>query len=205
MYHGTSKQYQIRTYQDLTPIQKEAFFSFLKEARNEITQPAHENMWDDDWINNPATLPYILEKTTRFSVDGIYHIAFDSETIIGCSGVYTSTFCSELAIAGTRTWIKKEYRNLSLPRELLLPIEKSWAIKNKFKAIAVCFNDYNKNIITLWKRIRFGEKRTPRQPHHMFYNDMNELEFPVNIQYTKQWLIYEKLDPLFDFDWGIIK
>ena len=49
--------------------------------------------------------------------------------------------------------------------------------------------------------MRLGEKRTARQPYHLFYNNFNEVEFPVTIQYTKQWIIYEKLDPNFDFNW----
>ena len=198
-------QYKILSYSDLTHHQHNTFFDFLKDASKETTQPAHVNMWDDDWINKNSTLPYLLENTDRFKIGGIYHIVFDNDTVVGCSGVYTSTFCPELAIGGTRTWIHKDYRNNSIAREMLLPTEKAWAIENKFKAIAICFNDYNKNMPKIWQRIRFGEKRTPRQSHHIFYNGVNELEFPVTIQYTKQWIMYEKLDSSFDFDWSIIK
>lgn len=195
----------IITYQNLNPIQKEIFFNFLREAKEETTQLAHKNMWDDSWQQKNNTLPYLLENTNRFSEGGQYNILFDRDTVIACSGIYTSAFCSELAIAGTRTWIHKDYRNQSIAREILLPIEKEWAITRNFKAIAICFNDYNKNMPKIWERIRFGEKRTPRQSYHLFYNDMNELEFPVIIQYTKQWIIYEKLDPTFNFDWASIK
>jgi hypothetical protein len=45
---------------------------------------------------------------------------------------------------------------------------------------------------------------TARQPHHLFYNGAIEVKFPVTIQYTKQWVLYEKLDPRFEFDWQII-
>jgi hypothetical protein len=198
-------QYNILAYNELSPYQHNLFFNFLKEAKQETAQPAHGNMWDDNWANNNSTLPYLLENTDRFKIGGKYHIVFDNDTIVGCSGVYTSAFCPELAIAGTRTWIHKDYRNKSIARDILLPAEKTWAIENKFKAIGICFNDYNKNITKIWKRIRFGEKRTPRQSHHMFFNGVNELEFPVTIQYTKQWIIYEKLDPMFEFDWESIK
>lgn len=197
--------YRIEKYSELTSSEQVKFFDFLKESSTEITQPAHCNMWADDWNNKNNTLPYILVHTDRFSKDGQYNIAFDGNVIIGCSGVYTSSFCKELAIAGTRTWIKKEYRNKSIARDILLPAEKEWAIKNKFKAIGICFNEYNKNMPKIWKKIRFGEKRTPRQSHHLFYNGVNELEFPVTIQYTKQWIMYEKLDPSFEFDWSTIK
>jgi hypothetical protein len=197
-------QYKIVPYFELNQ-QHLNFFNFLKNASKETTQPAHINIWDDDWSTKNNTLPYLLENTDRFKIGGKYHIAFDNDTIVGCSGIYTSEFCPELAIAGTRTWINKDYRNKSIARNVLLPAEKAWAIENKFKAIAICFNDYNKNMPKIWERIRFGEKRTPRQSHHIFYNGVNELEFPVNIQYTKQWVMYEKLDPSFDFDWSSIK
>jgi hypothetical protein len=197
--------YSLIEYKNLTEIQHSIFFNFLKEARKETSQPAHENMWDDNWIENTSTLPYILEKTNRFTTNGKYNIAFDGDKVVGCSGVYTSAFCPELAIAGTRTWISKEYRNFSIARETFLPVEKAWAIDNKFKAIAICFNDYNKNIIKIWSRHRLGEKRTPRQSHHLFFNGVNEISFPLNIQYTKQWLIYEKLEKDFLFDWNSIK
>ena len=197
--------YNILAYSDMTLPQRDIFFEFLKEARKETTQPAHENMWDNDWKNKNNTLPYLLECTNRFTSGGKYNVAFDGDQIVGCSGVYTSAFCSELAIAGTRTWIHKDYRNKSIAREYLLPAEKAWVIENNFKAIAICFNDYNKNLTKIWKRLRLGEKRTPRQSHHMFFNGVNALEFPVTIQYTKQWIMYEKLDPSFDFDWDSMK
>ena len=197
--------YTFIEYKNLTEIQHSIFFNFLKDARKETTQPAHYNMWNDEWKNKTNTLPYLLERTNRFTTGGEYHVAFDGDQIVGCSGVYTSAFCKDLAIAGTRTWVAKNYRHLSIAREVLLPGEKSWAVENKFKAIAICFNDYNKNITKIWKRVRLGENRTPRQSHHLFFNGVNELEFPVNIQYTKQWIMYEKLDPVFDFDWETIK
>jgi hypothetical protein len=43
-----------------------------------------------------------------------------------------------------------------------------------------------------------------RQSHHLFYNGAIEVDFPVTIQYTKQWVMYEQLDPSFVFDWTII-
>jgi hypothetical protein len=193
-----------KSYYNLTNSENDSFIEFLKEASTETTQPAHENMWDDEWENKNNTLPYLLEKTDRFKSRGAYNIIFDNNVVVACSGIYTSAFCSDLAIAGTRTWINKDYRNKSIARDILVT-EKAWAIENKFKAVGICFNDYNKNLINIWKRIRLGEKRTPRQSHHLFYNGVNELEFPVTIQYTKQWIIFEKLDPAFDFDWELIR
>jgi hypothetical protein len=196
--------YEPIEYKNLNNQQRNIFFNFLKEARKETSQPAHENMWDDDWENQTHTLPYILEKTDRFTIGGTYNIVFDGDIVVASSGTYTSTFCNDLAIAGTRTWINKKYRNKSIARDMLAD-EKLWAINNNFKAVGICFNDYNKNIINIWKRIRLGEKRTPRGPHHLFFNGLNEVSFPVIIQYTKQWMIYEKLEEGFNFNWEEIE
>lgn len=192
-------------YSDLSTTQRSIFFNFLKETHEEIKQSAHENMWDDNWQNKNNTLPYILENTNRFRSKGEYNILFDNNTVVAAGGVYISPFCSELAIAGTRTWINKDYRNKSIAREYLLPAHKKWAIENGCKAVALTFNDYNKNIIKTWKRIRLGESRVPRKAYHIFYKNFIELPFPVSVQYTSQWLIYEQLDASFNFDWTSIR
>jgi len=125
--------------------------------------------------------------------------------IIGCGGIYLSGFDPTFALAGCRTWMHRDHRNRSLPREILLPAHKQWAKDRNARAVGITFNDYNKNLISTWKRTRLGEERLPRQPYHLFYDNFNEVEFPVIIQYTKQWVIYETLDSTFNFDWDSIK
>lgn len=76
------------------------------------------------------------------------------------------------------------------------------------KLIALSFNEYNKNIINIFKRNRLGEKAgriNNREPKNIFYNGLNEVSFLVNIQYTPQWVVYEKIDDTFDFDWSTLK
>jgi len=180
----------------------DSFFEFCKAASLEIDQPAAANMWHDNWIDENYTLPYILFKDNRFkNSKGKFFILKHNELIIGCSGVYISDFSPQIGILGCRTWISNKYRNQSLVRDYLLPAQRSWAIDRNASVVGLTFNDYNKNLINTWKRTRLGEKRPPRQPYHLFYNNFNEVDFPVTIQYTKQWIIYEKLDPNFDFDW----
>jgi hypothetical protein len=70
------------------------------------------------------------------------------------------------------------------------------------------FNEYNKNLINVFKRRRLGEKNdrcNTREPKHLFYTGLNEVPFAVTIQYTKQYALYEKIDSSFDFDWETIK
>ena len=181
------------------------FLDFCKTASLEVDQPAASNMWHDNWSEENYTLPYILFKDNRFkNPKGEFFILKHNDLIIGCSGVYISEFNNQIGILGCRTWVSKDYRNQSLVRDYILPAHKQWAIDNNCKVIAITFNDYNKNLIETFKRKRLGETRSPRQPHHLFYSNFNEVDFPVVIQHTRQWVIYEKLDVTFDFDWTSI-
>jgi hypothetical protein len=193
----------VQTYTDKL---KDTFFDFLKSTNT--SDPASNNMWDDAWAEKNYTLPYILEKTDRFKgKNGEFHIVFDDDKIIACGGVYLSNFSRNISLAGTRTWVDKKHRNKLIMREVLLPRQKAWSIEKDCKIVAISVNEYNKNLLKPFKRIRLGEDKnrmSDRQPHHLFYNGAIEVDFPVEIQYTKQWVMYEQLDPSFVFDWTII-
>ena len=198
---------KIIRYSDLTNDTE--FFDFLKTESLEVDQPASINLYTDDWETNVHTLPYILKNTKRFNgINGEFYIVYDRDKIIACSGVYISEFDENIAIAGVRTWVSKNYRHLSLNKDYLLVEHKKWVVDRNMKMIALSFNEYNKNIIQIFKRNRLGEKPgriNSRKPHNMFYNGLHEVNFPVTIQYTQQWVIYEKIDDTFDFDWSSIE
>ena len=197
---------QTKTYRELQ--NKEQFFDFCQHEAQQQEKDASMNMWSDDWKNKNNTLPYILENTNRFDgTSGEFFILFDGDIIVACGGVYVSEFNNQIALAGVRTWVKNEYRHLSLNKDYLLVEHKKWCIERNIKLIALSFNDYNKNIIQIFKRNRLGEKNVrinKREPKNLFYNGMEEVRFPVTIQYTPQWVIYEKIDKDFEFDWGSI-
>jgi hypothetical protein len=198
---------RVLTYHELSIIEKAHFYTFLKSTQLE-SKPAGINMWHDDWSNTPNTLPFILENTDRFnSNNGEYYILFQGATIVACGGVYISDFSQDVALIGVRTWVSKNYRNNSILREHLLPIQKAWCQKNSIKILALSFNDYNKNIIQVFKKRRLGETKErikTRKPHHLFYSNFNEVQFPVIVQYTKQWIVYEVIDMSVSFDWSRI-
>ncbi len=198
---------KITRYLDL--VDNTIFFNFLKTESLEIEQPASVNIWAEDWETNTHTLPYILTNTKRFDgINGEFYILHENDKIIACSGVYISDFNDKIAIAGVRTWISKEFRHLSLSKDYLLVEQKKWAVSKGMKLIALSFNEYNKNIINIFKRNRLGEKAgriNNREPKNIFYNGLNEVSFLVNIQYTPQWVVYEKIDDTFDFDWSTLK
>lgn len=185
------------------------FFKFLETESLEATQPASVNLWSANWETNAHTLPYLLTKTDRFNgSNGEFFILRDGDKFVACGGVYISEFSTDVAIAGARTWVNKEYRHLALNKDYLLVEYKAWAVDNKLKTIALSFNDYNKNMIQIFKRGRLGERVgriAGRKPKHLFYSGLHEVNFPVTIQHTPQWVIYEKLDSDFNFNWGVLK
>ena len=199
----------VLSYNSLSSHQHRSFFNFCKEQANDTSQPAHVNMWNSNWEEHSHTLPYILKKTNRYnSPNGEFNVVFDGDSIVGCAGVYKSEFSNSISLAGCRLWISKQYRNLSVARNTLLPAHKRWSIDNNCQAVAITFNEYNKNLTRTFKRTRLGESSgriTSREPHHLFFTGLLEVDFPVNIQYTKQWVAYEQLDPTFVFDWNTIK
>ncbi len=199
--------FELYNFEQLSHLQKEKFYKFCKEASEE-NLPAAVNMWNKDWQNSSQSLPYILEKTSRFSHKGQFHILFSEEEVVLCGGVYFADFNRNIAIAGTRTWVKKEFRNLALTRDYLFPEHKKWALENNCKQIIVCFNEYNKNLKRIFFRNRLGEENKRiflRSKEHLFYSNINEVPFTVNIQDTPQWVLYEKLDSNWEFDWSTIK
>ena len=196
-----------RDFYDLSFKEKNQFLLYLKSIKEQSNSPAVENMYDDNYKNLPHTLPYILENTGRFYGDnGVFHILYDNDNIFACGGVYKSFFNNQIALAGVRTYVDINFRHNSILREQLLPLHKCWAIENNCNIVALSFNEYNKNIIEIFKRRRMGESidRMSREPHHMFYNGVNELEYPVNIQNTKQYVIYESIHD-YNYDWESIK
>jgi hypothetical protein len=195
------------TYQSLSNTEQEDFFSFLKSTERYDSQ-ATVNMWNDNWQLKKETLPYLLEKTNRFDgINGEFYIFYDDRSPIACGGVYISNFSNRIAIGGVRTWVAKEYRNNSILREYLLPAHKLWCQERNIDIIALTFNEYNKNLPQVFKRRRLGEsieRITTREPKHLFYSGLIEVPFAMSIQYTKQWLIYERLSD-WDFDWKTIE
>ena len=188
----------------IRPYEEQYFSEFLDFCKSETNSDdiASENMWSNNWENDTKTVLYLLKNNIRFNKkSGEFYILFDDDKIIGCSGVYVSDFSEKVALLGVRTWITKLYRNKHLVREYLLPAQKSWAISNSVDIVACSFNEYNKNLTSLFQR---GQKYKTRDSHHMFYKNFNTLEYPVLIQSVPQWVIFENLTE-YRFNWETIK
>lgn len=196
-----------KSFSSLTALEKEIVFEYIKDiSLNENKDLAAVNMWSPDWENDSKTLMYMLRKTNLLSGDnGEYFLIFDELGNVACSaGIYRSEFDTSFGIA-TRLWVRKKYRNLSLGGISILAAAKKWCLENNCKACGLTLNQYNKNIITVYKRRGLGDKVKLLNEKNLFYTGMHEVEFPVVIKYTKQWVAYEKLDPSYEFDWESIR
>ena len=193
-----------KSFHSLTTTERNVFFEYLKNIKvNQNKDLAAVNMWSDDWENNPKTLMYMLCKTELLAgSNGDYHVIFDEQGDVACSaGVYKSDFDSLFGLS-TRLWVQKKYRNLYLAGYNLQMEMKKWCLHNGCKAGGMSFNEYNKNLKYLFIRRRGAPELTQK---NMYYNGLWEVEYPVDIKYTKQWLIYEKFDLTYEFDWNSIR
>lgn len=197
---------KIKSFYALSFEEKNEVFSFCKSQYN-LSDPASINLWHDNWGNKSNTLPYILNYTSRFKDFGDFYIVYDDNIIAAIGGVYRSSFSDHICLAGVRAWTNVNYRNKSILKDTVLLESKRWAIQNDMKIIALSFNEYNKGIVNIFKRSRFGETkdRLLRTQEHLFYNGIIEVSFPVKIQNVYQYVIYERLDSTFEFDWSMLK
>jgi hypothetical protein len=197
----SSMTYSLKKFSQLTDIEKEDFEKYCID-QSFSSDHASKNMS----LDTEGSIITILNNTKRFAGEsGEFFVLFFERKIAACSGIYISEFSKHVALAGVRTWTTKEFRNLTLHRNILLPTEKSWAISKGAKQIALSFNDYNKKLMMAPYRSRLGEGPILRSSKHLFHTNIHRVEFPVNIQNTKQWVLYEKIDPNWDFDWKRIE
>ena len=185
---------------------KDAILNYCKQAYTEKDQPGHANMWHPEWENNSATFPYIVYSSNRFkNSNGIMLLLLDeNDNILGTSGANVSDFDKNVVLGGVRTWLNKELRGQFIMGRHVLPHQLSWATSLGFKTLALTFNDYNKRLLPYFARSGLGIEKK-RKPGSLFYNGQHILDFPVTVNYTKQWVVYHKIDELYQPDWESIR
>lgn len=181
------------------------FFEFCKSAYKFKDDPAHVNMWKDDWITRPETLPYVLLKSNKFSNGkGEFFVLEINGNIEAVAGIYRSEFDKFLSIGGIRSWVNEQFRGKFLIGRHIMPHQVSWAKSNGYKTIALTFNNYNKKLINYFVRSGLGIEKK-RNEHSLFYKGVNVLPYSLNIQNTEQWIIYDKLDPAYEPNWEKVR
>lgn len=190
---------------NIKDIPQEEVLEFCKSAYHSKSDPAHVNMWRQDWQDQKETLPYHLYVGNRFNKEkGIFYALKIDDKIEVVSGAYISDFHPGIVLGGVRTWVNEEHRGKYLTGKYLLSKQYQWAKSIQAQMFCISFNEYNKNMINFVKRAGFGRVKN-RTADMAFYNGVHEAPFPVNIQYTKQWVVYDLIDKNFEFDWNSIK
>jgi|Laugrespbdmm15sd_2_1035082.scaffolds.fasta_scaffold00755_2 hypothetical protein len=194
--------YSVRSFEN---VDRNQFFEFCRQAFLDTTQPAHTNMWAEHWQSETHTLPYLLEIEKRFlDPNGKFFVIYYNDYIVGCSGIYQSDFNQHICLAGIRSWINSDHRGRFLLGKYLFPEQVRWAKHHKYKQIAVTFNEYNVSLKNIFLRNGVGVQKN-RQADSLFYTGVHQVDFPVTIKHTKQWILYQKLDPVWLFDYSTIK
>lgn len=189
----------------VSQIEKEEVLEFAKNAYSFKEDPAHVNMWNDNWETDSATLPYLIYNSPRFANNnGEFFVCKVNGVIQAISGVHKSSFDSNVALAGVRSWVDPDFRGHFLIGQYIMPLQRRWAKDSQCKMLFLTFNDYNKNLIKVLKRSGAGRKRIGTYSG-LFENGMHEAPYPCNIQSTKQWVVYDLLDINYVFDWEKIK
>jgi hypothetical protein len=179
---------------------------YCKHAYSEKTEPSHVNMYSEKWDRDVAVFPYLIYCSDRFrnNQGDMFVLLDNNDNICALSGINISEFDNFVALGGVRTWLNKEFRGKFVVGRYLLPAQLQWAKTNNLKTVALTFNDYNRRLVSCFKRSGFGIAKK-RNIDSMFYNGHHYVDFPVNINYTKQWVVYHKIDELYEPIWDKIR
>ena len=181
--------------------QSKEILDFCGYASTLTNDPAQVNMYHKNWEDRPETLPYLIYISERFrDNNGDFYVLKINNVIKAISGVQTSPFDTNVAMAGIRSWIDPSLRAKMYIGHYLLPLHLSWAKEKDLKTILLSFNSYNKRLMNYFKRSGMGVPKQ-RNETRLFHNGVHEVPFSVDIQYTEQWVLYHKIDESYEPDW----
>lgn len=184
---------------------KSKFLEFCRQSWEFKEDPAHVNMWNEHWEADNTTLPYHIFISKRLcSVIGETFVQVVDDQIVSVSSVYISDFDPYVSVGGVRSWVIPEFRGQFQIGRHLLPRQLAWAKSKQSKIVMLTFNDYNKRLIPYFERTGFGIKKN-RNPNSLFFNGLHKVDFPIEVQHTKQWAIYHKIDEEYTVDWEKIR
>lgn len=183
---------------EYTDLDKEEVMDFIRDASLCIDDPAHVNM---------RTLPDLLygDKKRLSGDNGTYYLLKINDKICIGSGIYISQFDPYVALGGVRSWVNEEHRGKFLLGGVILPEQLEWAKRKGMKTFAVSFNEYNQKLRHNFMRTGMGIVKR-KGPGGLFHGSKPQIvEFPVEIQYTKQWLLYRNIDESYQPNWEAIR
>lgn len=177
----------------------EKVINFCKDAADD-NMPGAKNLEVHDWDKKPHTLLYNLFIQHKFAKEkrAGYIIAEKDNKYVAGSGFYPLDSDPNICVAGTRTYTVIKGRGDFTHGNFILPKQIELAREYNYKTIILAFNEYNlwlkEGIEKLGRReISAIGKKVPET-----YFGWSSLDYPINIQYTKQWCLYKHLDQSYD-------
>lgn len=191
---------------------KEMVHEFCKTSEKE-TRGSASNYAVDNWERDPATLMYkiYIEKIYDRENGGGYAAIVEQDRILVGAGVCQWSEDPNSCILYSRLYSRKEARGL--PHARIIHLEFAifdLAMELGYRGSISSFNEYNLKL----RDVTYNTNNPANFPnyyqegdnHH--YTGLNgrriipakKFEYPVKVNYVKQWLLYYAIDPSYEAD-----
>jgi hypothetical protein len=191
---------------------KEIVYEFCKTSEEE-TRGSAGNYSVDNWENDPSTLMYKIYKEKIYDREnrGGYAAIVDEGKILVGAGVCQWSDDPNSCILYSRLYSRKEARGLPKARIIHLEFDiYDLAIELGYRGSISSFNKYNLKL----REVTYNTNDPSRFPsyystdHNHHYTGpkgrriipAKKFEYPVKVNYVKQWLLYYAIDPSYEAD-----
>ena len=169
--------------------------TFCNTAHSD-NMPAAQNMNTEDWANKSNTLLHSIFIQQRFSREkrAGYLIIEAGHQYVAGAGFNQLDTDSNICLTSTRTYTVPSLRGHKIHGDYIIPRQIELARRFKYKTLVWSFQDYNLKLKNYILKVTSGDLGILSfKPSHSLYNWI-PLEHTVNIQHTKQWVLYKHLD-----------
>lgn len=176
----------------------------LCELSKDDKRPAAANMDPEAWHLKPYTLLHKIYIHKMFDTGG-YGLYTEGDQILGGCGYYITDWDDRIGVIGVRAYTPpkmfKKYSQSELMYEQVKLLEQQSA-----KAYIVTWNEYNLKL--MHRFLDMNNPETHKRSFHengQWYRDPGVriqphklLPYPVNYNYTQQWITYHLFDESFE-------
>lgn len=168
---------------------------FCQNSISDTEMKATVNMDFENWQEKPHTLLHAVFIQKRFDHNNraAYFLLDKENKYIAGSGCYPLATDPNICIIAVRGYTVKKHRSRLVQGKHLLPAQVDFAKQQGFKTMILTVNEYNiwfkDGIEKLSNGLSFLGTKVPK-----VYEGWKSFEFPVTIQYTKQWCLYKNID-----------
>lgn len=151
----------------------------------------------------------VMFKEQRFSKEngGLCLLMHESE-IVGISGYNRSELNPEIWISGVRTLIHTEHRHNVLISKFIVPFQIQSIKERNGKCVIWLFDAGNEK--NIFRVVKNGKLNVLLQNQleafkKTAYNNLQVLDYPIVVNHTLQYVIYQYLEDGYTFDWNSLE